>query len=495
MRPRTIGRSQVESLRRIVVTRSLLSFVRQAWRIVEPYPFQENWHHKIICSALERVTRRETRKLVICVPPGSTKTLLTGVFWPAWAWLLDPSRRLIHTTYGGALAIKPARQMRDLVNSDWYRSIGGPSIPYQNTHAAKWFENDRKGSRFSGSVGGEVTGRHAHDLIGDDLNKAIDALGVGVLAFDRAWDFWSDVLPTRQADPRLTTQTLVGQRLHRDDVPGRWMAQDPSVERIIIPMWAEPDREDHHPDDLRAEGEIMWPGRFDEEELEELKRMGPSSVAAQLQQRPIPPGGQLLRPEYFERRYASLPGRLRAYVEARGTSNPWGVVCGIYGDATFKGKPTSDFTVFQLWARWEGEYYLLDQIRGQWGFSEARQRLADFIVAHPESQYVRIEDAANGSALEDDLRTLGVQVIPHAGGCLARTQLVEGPCWAASVVHLPANAEWMGGGDGFIAEHLSFDGLGTRHDDQVSTSGLALLDLKGGAAASYAQAWEQVLRS
>jgi hypothetical protein len=54
---------------------------------------------------------------------------------------------------------------------------------------------------------------------------------------------------------------------------------------------------------------------------------------------------------------------------------------------------------------------------------------------------------------------------------------------------LPENAPWLGGSDGFVAEHLGYDGLGTRHDDQVACSSLAIVDLALGKAQEYARVW------
>jgi predicted phage terminase large subunit-like protein len=172
----------------------------------------------------------------------------------------------------------------------------------------------------------------------------------------------------------------------------------------------------------------------------------------------------------------------------RGRAEP-GQTWGIYADLTFKGKVTSDYVVFQLWCREEGHYWLLDQIRGQWGFRQTKQRGKDFANRHSVAAWTKLEDAANAAAMEDDMKgeIKGLMTTPHGGGCLARTQQVEG-IWASGCVHLPADAPWMGGSDGFVAEHLSFDGLGTRHDDQVSCSSLALLDLSLGSAAEYANA-------
>jgi predicted phage terminase large subunit-like protein len=466
----------------------LAEFTRLAWPQVVPKKLEWNWHHDVMCRYLERLYSREIQKLAIWVPPGSTKTLLTSVFGPAWIWTYDPERTGIHTTYGGDLALKSARQMRDLVNGPWYQERWPDvSIPYTSTRAAKFFENDHKGFRFSGSVGGELTGRHAMDIAGDDLNKAEDSRGLSGAAFQKSWDFWNSDLATRRADPRSTTYLQIGQRLHVDDVAGRWVRDDPEVTVLCLPMRGDPRHPYVCPEDHREEGELLWPSRFSEADVLEMERkLGPSGAAAQLQQSPIPPGGQLLKDEYLSHRYRLPPSSIQRALET-GRAEP-GQVWGIYGDLAFKGKVTSDYVVYQLWCREGGLYWLLDQIRGQWGFRETKERGRDYANRFSVAYWTRLEDAANAAAMEEDLRgeIKGLSTIPHGGGTLARTQQVEG-LWASGCVMLPESAPWMGGSDGFVAEHLGFDGLGTRHDDQVSCSSLALLDLSGGSSKEYAE--------
>lgn len=476
-------------VRHAVEAGGLLAFMRLFWDLVEPGDFSENWHHELVCRELERLARREIRNLAIWVPPGSTKTLLTGVFFLPWIWTWDPGRRQIHTTYGTNLARKAARQQRALVNTDLYKSCWNVQIPVQNTHAALWFENNRGGSRFSGSVGGEVTGRHAHDLIGDDLNKAIDAYGSTGLALENAWTFWHEILPTRQAEPKTTTKMQIGQRIHRDDTGGRWAEAEKDLTIVCLPMRYEPDHPFAHPDDPRSEGGLLWPERFGEEEVRQLEEsLGPSTAAAQLQQRPVPPGGQLITEEYLSHRYDRPPASVQRALQT-GRPEPGQHWC-IYGDLTFKGKVTSDYVVYQLWCAEEGHLWLIDQIRGQWGFSETKRLGKAFADQYPIASGMKLEDAANAPAMVDDMQgeIPGLCLVPHGGGCLARTQQSES-IWASGVIHLPMHAQWMDGSDGFMAEHLSYDGLGLRHDDQVSCSSLAIVDLALGKAAEYAKIW------
>src|SRR5579859_3387156 len=66
---------------------TLAGFVREAWHVLEPNArYVHNWHIDAICQHLEAVTDGRINRLLINVPPGSMKSLLVSVFWPAWEW-------------------------------------------------------------------------------------------------------------------------------------------------------------------------------------------------------------------------------------------------------------------------------------------------------------------------------------------------------------------------------------------------------------------------
>src|SRR5690242_9587173 len=79
--------------RRRTARTSLHEFVRQGWAEVEETPFVDNWHVGALCEHLQAVTAGQIAKLLINVPPGLGKSLLTCVFWPAWEWARDPAVR------------------------------------------------------------------------------------------------------------------------------------------------------------------------------------------------------------------------------------------------------------------------------------------------------------------------------------------------------------------------------------------------------------------
>lgn len=458
----------------------LIGFVRKSWSQVEPAPYQENWHHPIVCRYLEDLYYGKIRNLLIEIPPGCTKSLISSVLFPAWIWSMDPSFKTISVTYSRGLCLRDARRHRDLVNSDWYQARwpNGSRVPYQNTHAAAFFKSAAKGFRFSTSTGGELTGHHANVAICDDLLKVQSALGSKsetLTDMDVAWDFFTKVLPTRLLGPD-TRRLLIQQRLHEKDVAGRWIKENPDLTILCLPMEYELDHEHVCPDDPRTEpGELLWPEYFSAERVKELKReLGPIHAAAQLQQRPSPIGGAILQRNWFGQFWDRLPKRVVWYQ---------------FWDMTFKGKPTSDFVVGQVWAfdpRTKKAYFI-DEVRDRWTFRESKQALRQLTASYPKCGTKALEDAANAAAIEDDLKDEipGIVLQSHEGGTLARTEATAG-YWEAGDIYLPRKP-WIGD---WIDEHVSYRGSPAGTDDRVSASSLALMRFFRHGHSSYQAAMD-----
>jgi hypothetical protein len=80
-----------EKLRRQQTGRGgLLNFVRYFWHALEPRDRKlvDGWPLEAICDHLEALTFGDipSNRLLMNVPPGFMKSLLTDVFWPAWEW-------------------------------------------------------------------------------------------------------------------------------------------------------------------------------------------------------------------------------------------------------------------------------------------------------------------------------------------------------------------------------------------------------------------------
>lgn len=110
----------------IVRRYGLKGFIRLSWPILEPATnFIDNWHIDCIAEHLEAVTRGQLKRLIINVPPGSSKSLITSVMWPSWHWSQLPADRFMTASYSDALSIRDALKSRRLIQSRWYQERWG----------------------------------------------------------------------------------------------------------------------------------------------------------------------------------------------------------------------------------------------------------------------------------------------------------------------------------------------------------------------------------
>jgi len=315
----------LSSLRTSLYADSLPDFIRGAW---EYYPYSQGrkleWgrHLDVLCDLLMSISAGELpRKWDINIPPGCGKSSIINVFWPCWEWIKRPQYRYISVAYAPDNTIRDNTCSRAIVQSDWYResfwiksareSAGWDSLDVRlarGTNALEKFMNSAGGYRIASSVGGAITGEHPNRIILDDLLKAQEARSKK--AREKVHGFLDFTLPTRQ---RLNPVVLnVGQRLHKDDPSGHLMGKG-GWERLVLPMRFEPARADPtDPDKVRiitpdkhdwrtVEGELLFPGVFNEKKVRELEiELGPYGSAAQLQQHPIPLAGGLFKRKYFQ---------------------------------------------------------------------------------------------------------------------------------------------------------------------------------------------------
>src|SRR5262249_26087921 len=118
--------------------RKLHEFVRQAWPVLEPQTcFIDGMHMRAVCDHLQAVSQGRIPNLIINIPPGHAKSLLTAVFWPAWVWIDHPETRWLFSSYREPLAARDSLRCRRLIESDWYHQRGGGRYPLMNDQKQK----------------------------------------------------------------------------------------------------------------------------------------------------------------------------------------------------------------------------------------------------------------------------------------------------------------------------------------------------------------------
>src|SRR5215471_14551824 len=106
----------------------LVQFVRYFWSVLEPETkLVEGWLLDDIAMHLEAITLGKITRLLINVPPGSMKSLMVNVFWPAWEWgaMNMPSLRYVSFSYSSGLTQRDNLKFKKLITHDSYKELWG----------------------------------------------------------------------------------------------------------------------------------------------------------------------------------------------------------------------------------------------------------------------------------------------------------------------------------------------------------------------------------
>ncbi|MDZ7904613.1 MAG: phage terminase large subunit [Cypionkella sp.] len=397
-----LDQSTINAVERELCKRSFAEFAKRAWPILEPAtPLKWGWALDAICQHLEAVTNGDIRRLLMNVPPGSMKSLLTGVLWPAWEWgpRAMPAKRFIGTAHKQDLAVRDSMKCRRLIQSEWYQSRW-PITLTGDQNAKTKFENGATGFREAMAFT-SMTGARGDRVILDDPHSVDDANSTAMLA--AGVKTFRESLPSR-VNNEQSAIVIVMQRLHESDVSAEAIAL--GYDHLCIPMRFEAPRDPTSigwADPRSTPGELMFPDRFPESQVQELEAsLGAYATAGQLQQRPSPAGGGIFKDEWWQ--YVAMPPRCE-----------WRA---IYADTAQKTGQQNDYSVLQCWGRTvTGQAVKLDQIRGKWEAPELLVQARAFWAKHNaidngHLRSMKIEDKVSGTGLIQTLKREGVPVLP-----------------------------------------------------------------------------------
>ncbi len=281
--------------------KTLSGFVKEAWRVLEPNAtLIWNWHLDAICAHLEAITFGRINRLLINVPPGSSKSLIVSVLWPAWEWSIGlTSLRYLTTSHNDVPVKRDTRKTRDLILSPWFRSLW-PNVVLTRTGETS-FANSDTGAR-EGVAFGSLTSQRGDRLIIDDPHSTETAESPAER--ERTTLRFREGALNRLNDQEKSAIVVIMQRLHEDDVSGVVQKLGMDFVHLCLPMEFEPDRRCStvigFTDPRETDGEILDPVRFPRTVVDTLKRdMGSYAWAGQYQQRPAPRDGSLFKRSWF----------------------------------------------------------------------------------------------------------------------------------------------------------------------------------------------------
>lgn len=443
------------NLERELCQRSLAEFAKLAWHILEPgTELKWGWALDAICEHLEAVTNGDIKRLLMNVPPGSMKSLLTGVIWPAWEWGCKGKAyyRILGTAHKQDLAVRDNLKCRRLIQSDWYQERWPLEITGDQNAKTK-FENAATGFREAMAFA-SMTGSRGDRVIIDDPHSVDDANSVVKLKGDILT--FREALPTRVNNSESAI-VIIMQRLNKSDVSAT--ALELGYEHLCIPMRYEGKKEisSFLPvlDPRTEEGELMFPERFPEEDVAALEiSLGIYGTAGQLQQRPAPRTGGFFAWEKLEIvRAAPQMKKVIRYWDKAGTKDGGARTAGV-----------------KIGLGVDGLWYILDVVKGQWSASKREPVIRQ--TAELDGQRVEVwieqEPGSGGKeSAESTIKNLAgftIKAERATGDKEVRAEPYAVQVEAGNIKVL--NAEWT---QEFIDEHKSFPN--GKFKDQIDAAG------------------------
>ncbi|HXE63211.1 MAG TPA: phage terminase large subunit [Bryobacteraceae bacterium] len=495
----------------IAARASLATFFREGWHVLEPTtPLVWNWHMDAICDhvqamledwmAVQRARMKglpepeqRFKSFVVNIPPGTAKSRIVSVYTTAWMWLHWPSWRAIFTSGSENLVLRDSMYCRELIESSWYQSWFEPKWSMAADQNAKGFyKNTAGGFRLAATCGGKLTGDRADAFFVDDPNDAKEVLSDALRQSVNDW--WDLKAGNRVNDMMSSLRIGIMQRLHERDWTGHVLPKLPDLYHMVLPMEYEIStsckcpscQEGRSPlgfrDPRTTPGELLMPDRFPKSVLEsERLRLGTAGYAGQMQQRPAPAEGTILKARWWR---FWVPKGFRTEPYPLRLDNGDIVYCPVIElppwfdetiqswDMAFKGAVTSDYVCGQVWARLAADAFLLDQVHDKLDFTATEAALLALSAKWPQATSKLVEDKANGPAIIASLKSRipGLTPVEPDGDKIARAHAVT-PVIESGNTYLPHPDifPWV---HGFIGESSAFPA--GAYDDQVDTATQAL---------------------
>lgn len=465
----------------------LIWFLRCAWHTIENNPLIETWHIGAICEHLQAVTDGQIDNLLICIPPGCSKSVLVSVMWPAWEWVNNPSVRWACFSHADDIVKRDAMRNRSVVESPWYQQRWSHRVKIpQEAKRLHYFETTAFGWRQSMAIGARgLTGQHPNRGVIDDAHDAAQVNSKTDRDAVREW--WIEKASTRGRASGIRWVTI-NQRLHQGDLPGYFLETGKWTE-LILPMRYEGERMRRTPigfvdprglseeetdsmgiDCEHGMGALLCPKYYPEPVVVEMESVSEYVTAAQLQQRPIAKTGGTFD---FDK---------VVFIDSDKVPLKWDKIVRAWDKAGTSEQEAGDYTAGVLAGRVGHEYYILDVVRGRW-HSSIRDDKIDAVTADDWDRYDRrvetwIEQEPGSGGKQSAEITLErlqgyrvrAETMGGKGSKEARADVVASLMGAGAIriVKAPWNRAYV--------EEMEYFPRGD-HDDQVDATSLAFLKI------------------
>lgn len=383
--------------------RSFYKFVETFWSTIISEDPVFNWHIQYLCDELQEMAhyivgrKPKPHDLIINIPPGTTKSTIATIMFPAWLWTQDPTLRIISSSYSQDVSIDQAQKSKDIISSEKYRRLYHEVVIRRDKSGKGFYGNTAGGERYVTSTGSAVTGKHAHVIINDDPQNPKQAESEPLRT--QAVEF-TKTLSTRKVNKKNTPTITIMQRLHEEDVTGYLLKNKADrIKHICLPAEVSEYVKPAELKDRYVNG-LLDPVRLDADVLAEARiDLGSRGYAGQYEQTPTNAQGNIVKREWFGRisraNFEALRGNAvmhffldTAYSEysKKNENDPSGILA-----ACRVGNMMYIYHAMKVWKAFPELIRFLPEYCASWGYNKMRSTL-------------RIEPKANGISVVDQLR-------------------------------------------------------------------------------------------
>ena len=217
-----------------------LSFVR----LVAP-TLVSDWkmgqHIKVISQKLQAMEEGKIKRLMVFLPPRSSKSVTCSKLFPAWYIGRHPEHEILTVSHSDQLSSDFGRTVRDIVNTELFQEIfRGVKLRSDVRAAGKWKTN-HNGTYYAAGVRSQIAGRGAHVAILDDVMSEEDSFSEAGRRYVKEWypaGLRTRIMPNGSI-------VIINTRYHHDDLCG-WLLKQEEImdlettnpwEVISIPAW------------------------------------------------------------------------------------------------------------------------------------------------------------------------------------------------------------------------------------------------------------------
>jgi len=462
----------------------LLAFVL----LMDPQ-FSVGPHHRYLCDVLMRVESGEDKRAMVFVSPRSSKSLITSIYFPAWALGRHPQWQLIEVSHSSDLSTDFGRQVRDLLGSKDYHEVFPDTEIRKDNRAADSWATTKKGRFLAAGAGSGIAGKGAHLGIIDDPLSEQDAWSKASRERINNWypgGFRTRLMPggrvcivqTRWTEDDLSGDLLKKERENlyadkwsvvripalntRESIGPLKKARQTLIDQGILPK--------DYPEMVL--GESFWPApsmdqdyHWSTEEMIATKHNTPPfQWDALYMQNPTPVEGGIIKTKYWQDWESETAPQCDHLLMSL--------------DTAFSERTSADYSAYTLWGIFNNSFWnesaksmedlpcllLLGAGRGHWTYPQLRSKVLEKYHKH-KPDTVLIEKKASGQSLIQELRLASLPVIEYNPD---RDKVAR--AYAASAifhnkrVFAPKSKSWA---QDVIEECRAFPN--SEHDDYVDT--------------------------